>query len=74
MVRERVVLLRIEHFEQGGARIAAEVVTDLVDLVHHEDGVDGAGLFHALDDLTGERADVRAPVPANGGFIVHAAE
>ena len=33
-----------------------------------------AALLHPLDDLAGERADVRAPVAADGGLVVHAAE
>ncbi len=74
MVREGVVLLGVEHLEQRGARIAAEVVTDLVDLVHHEDGVDGPGLLHSPDDAAGEGSDVRAPVPPDGGLVVDAAE
>ena len=40
VVGERVVLLGIEHLEQRRRGVAAEVVTDLVHLVHHEDGVD----------------------------------
>src|SRR5690606_13933010 len=47
---------------------------DLVDLVEHEDRVDRARLLHALDDLTGERADVGAAVAADRGLVVHAAE
>ena len=74
MIGERVVLLGVEHLEQRRRRVAAEVVTDLVDLVHHEDGVDGRRLLHALDDLPGERADVRAPVTADRRLVVHAAE
>src|SRR5207244_3203894 len=43
-------------------------------LVEHEDGVDGPDLLHALDDLAGERADVRAAVTADRGLVVHATE
>src|SRR6185312_10894758 len=74
VVGEGVVLLGIEHLEQRGRGIAAEVVPDLVDLIHHEDRVDGPALLHALDDLAGERADVRAAVPADRGLVVDAAE
>jgi len=71
---EGVILLGIEHLEKGRSGIAAEVVADLVDLVHHEDGVDRPGLFHPLNDLARQRADVRAPVTADRGLVVHAAE
>src|SRR5262249_45585786 len=74
VIRERVVLLRIEDLEERRRRVAAEVVTDLVDLVHHEDRVDGARLLHALNDLPRERADVRAPVTADRRLVVDAAE
>ena len=74
VVGEGVVLLGVEHLEQRRARVAAEVVPDLVDLIHHEDGVDRVRLLHALDDLAGQGADVRAAVTADGGLVVHAAE
>ena len=38
-VGEATVLLRIEHLEQCRRRVAAEVVTELVDLVEQEDRV-----------------------------------
>jgi len=39
MVSEGVVLLRIQHFEQGRRGIAAKVSPELVDFVEDEDGV-----------------------------------
>src|SRR5690348_18018255 len=33
-----------------------------------------AGLLHHLDDLAGQRADVRAPVSANLRFVANAAQ
>ena len=39
VVVERVVLFRIEHFEERRRRIAAEVHRHFVDLVEQEDGV-----------------------------------
>ena len=74
VVAERVVLLRIERLEQRRRRIAAEVAAQLVDLVEHEDRIVGFGPAHALDDLAGQRADVGAPMAANLGLVVHAAE
>jgi hypothetical protein len=46
----------------------------LVDLVEQEDRVVRAGLLERLDDLAGQRADVRAPVAADLGLVAHAAE
>ena len=74
VVGEGVVLLRIEHLEQRRAGIAAEVVTDLVHLIHHEDGVDRARLLHALNDLPGQGAHVGAAMTADRGLVVHTTE
>ena len=74
MIHEHVVLLGVEHFEQRGRRIAAEIHRHLVDFVQHEDRIARAGLLHHLDDLAGQRADVGAAVAADFGLIAHAAE
>ena len=76
VIREGVVLFGIEGTSREKRRrgIATEVVSDLVHLVHHENGVDHPTLLHPLNDLPGERADVGAPVATNGRFVVHAAE
>jgi hypothetical protein len=41
VVAERAVLLGVEHLEQRGRRIPAEIHPELVDLVQHEDRVLG---------------------------------
>ena len=74
VIDEHEVLLGIEHFEQRGGRIAAEVHRHLVDFVQHENRILGAGLLHHLNDLAGQRADVGAAVAADLGFIPHATE
>ena len=74
VVPERGVLLRIEHFHQCRRRIAAEIAAEFIHLVQHEDGVVGFGAAQSLHDLPGQSADVRAPVAANLGFVVHSAE
>src|SRR5258706_332962 len=74
VVAERVVLSRIEHFEQGRGRIAVEPGAELVDFVEHHDAVARAGLLYRLNDVAGQRAYVGAPVPAYLGLVVHAAE
>jgi len=45
-----------------------------VDLVEHEDRIHPAGLFGGLHDAAGDRADVGPAVPADFGFVAHAAE
>ena len=68
------VLLRIEHFEQRRGRIALNAVTELVDLVQHHHAIARAGAAHALNDVAGQRADVRAAVATDFRFIVNAAQ
>ncbi len=74
VVGEAVVLRRVEHLEQRARRIALEGDAELVDLVEQEDRVLGAGLFHALENPAGQRADVGAPVAADVGLVAGAAQ
>ena len=74
VIAERVVLFRIEHFEQRRRRIAAEVGAELVDLVEDEHRVLRLGAAQALDDLPGQRADVGAAMAADLRLVAHAAE
>ena len=53
MVGEGVVLLRVQDFQQGRGRVAAEIHADLVHFVHHEYRVVGAGVLQFLDDFPG---------------------
>ena len=74
MVVERLVLLRVEHFEQRGRRISLVVAAELVQFVQHEHRIDRPCAFHALDDASGERADVGAAVAAYLRLVANAAE
>ncbi len=74
VVAEGVVLRRVEHFEEGGGRVASEVGADLVDLVEQDDRVHRTGLLDGADDAAGERADVRAPVTADLRLVPDTAE
>src|SRR5262249_20195319 len=72
---ERGVLLRVEDFEQGGGRIAAEGVgADLVDLVEDHHRVAALGVPQGFDDAAGHGADVGAAMTADLGFVADAAE
>src|SRR5690606_8613305 len=69
------VLFRVEHFEQGGGRVAMHAASaQLVDFVEHQDAIAGAGLVHGLDDVAGQGADVGGAVAADLGFVVYAAQ
>ena len=74
VVAECPVLLRIEHLEQRRGGIAAEVHAELVDLVEHEDRVLGTRAPQALEDLSGQRADVGPAVAADLRLVTHSAE
>ena len=74
MVLEGVVLLGVQHLEQGRGRVAAEVGAQLVDLVEHEHRVLALRAAQALDDLAGQGADVGAAVAADLGLVAHAAQ
>ena len=74
VVVEGVVLLGVEHLEQGRRRVAAEIGAHLVDLVEQEQRVDLLRLPHRLDHLAGHRADIGAAVAPDLGLVAHAAE
>ena len=74
MVAERVVLFRVQNFEQCRARVAAKIRADFVNLVEHENGIDGFRALHCLDNAPGHCADVCAAMPADFRFIANAAE
>ena len=74
VVAERVVLRRVEHLEQGRARVAAPVGADLVDLVEHDHRVHRPRVAQRAHQAARERADVGAPVAADLGLVADAAE
>ena len=74
VVGEGVVQFGVENFHERRRRVAAEVGGHFVHFVEHENRIDRSGLFHHLDDLAGQRADIGAAVSANFRFIAHAAE
>src|SRR4029078_11890609 len=52
MIDERVVLFRIEHFEQRAGRVAAEIHAHLVDFVEQKERIAYGDLRQVLKDLT----------------------
>src|SRR5688572_4662046 len=74
MIVERPILLRVEHLEERRRGVAAPVLTELVDLIEQEHGVDHLGAPHRLYDPARHCADVRAPVPANLGLVTDASQ
>jgi hypothetical protein len=74
VVAERRVLRRVEHLEQGRARVPAPVRADLVDLVEEDDRVHRPRVAQGAHQAARERADVRAAVAADLGLVTDAAE
>ncbi len=74
MILELGVLFGVQHFQQGRSRIAAEVLSQLVDLVQQEQRVRRAGLFQVGDDLARQRADIGPAVAADLRLVTHAAQ
>ena len=74
MVAEPAVLLGVEHLEQSRGGVAVQVVGEFVHLVEDDDGVHGLRPDEGVDDPTRHRADVGLSVPADIGFVAHAAE
>ena len=73
-IDKRVVLSRIENFEQRARGVAAEIGADLVDLIKHEHRIARPYAAQFLNDATWHRADVGAAVAANFRFVAHSAE
>ncbi len=74
IVAEGPVLLGVEHLEQRRGGIALDARAELVDLVEHHDAVPRARLAQRLDDVAGQRADIGAPVAADLGLVMDAAQ
>ena len=74
MVGERVVLRRVEHFQQRRRRVAPEIRADLVQFVQQNDRIPALNAAQRLNDPSGHRAHISAPVAANFRLIAHAAE
>ena len=74
MVHERMVLPRIEHFEQGAGWIAAKVGADLVDFVEHEHRIARANPPELLDEAARHGTDVSPAMAADFSFIAKPAQ
>src|ERR1700761_4392702 len=74
VVAESIVLLRIQRFKQRAGRVAAEVTSELVDFVQHEDRIVYLNPLQVLDNLARQSADVGPPVTTNLRLVVHTTE
>ena len=74
VVRESMVLCRVQYLKQCRSRVAAEVGAELVDLVEHHHRVAAACLSDFGDNSAGHGADICAAMAANVGFIANTAQ
>src|SRR5262249_18685746 len=72
VINKGVVLFGIQNFEQRRRRIAAEIGSQLVDLVQNEQWVVGTRVAESLNDAARQRADISPSMSANLGFIADA--
>ncbi len=73
VVKESVVLFRIQNFEEGRRNIAPEVLPNLVDFIQDHDRVGTACFFDALNNSTRHGADIGSAMTAYGGLVVDTA-
>jgi hypothetical protein len=69
-----MVLLGVQHFQQGRGRISAEIIADLIDLIQYDHRVGRFAFPYALYDTAGHGADIGFPVAAHFAFIMQAAQ
>ena len=73
MIPERVILCRIENFEQRCGWIATEITPQFIHLVQHQYWVTHPHPTYGLQDAPRQCTNIRAPVAAQFRFIVYAA-
>ena len=74
VILERMVLRRVQHFEQRRGRIAAPVGAELVDFVEHDHRIHRARVAQGTHEPAWQRADVGSAMTADFGFVPDAAE
>ena len=74
MIPEGAVLLGIQYLQQGGGRIAAVIIAELIYLIQQQHGIGAAGLLDGIDDTTGHTAYISFPMAADLGFIFDTAQ
>ena len=68
------ILFRIENFQQGRSRIAAEIRTHFFNLIEKEQRVRIFRLFHALNNLARHGTDISPAMTTNFGFVPNPAK
>ena len=74
VIVEVAVLLGIKHLEQCRRWVTLEVLSHLVYLIEHDNGIVAATLAQGSDDAARHRADVGAAMASDLGFVMQAAQ
>ena len=69
VIRERLVLLRVQDLQEGRTGIAMEVMGQLVDLIEEENRVGGPAAAHPLEHPPRQGTHVGAPVTPDFGLV-----
>ena len=69
MIGKRKILLRIQHFQKCGRWVSAKITAYLVNFIQHKDRIVGFSPPQALNDASGERSDIGAPVAPDFGLV-----
>src|SRR5262249_13761230 len=74
IIAECRILLRIEHLQHGGGRVALNAAPHLVDLIEHHDAVAGASFLDALNNIARQRTDISTAMAADLCLVMDAAQ
>ena len=74
MVPIGMVLLRVQHFQQGGAGVPPVIGAHLINFIQQQHRIGGAGLGHGSHDPSGHGAHIGLPVAPDVRFIMDAAQ
>ena len=74
MIREGIVLLRIQNFKKGCRGISVIGRRQLIHLIQYHDRIGNAGLLYTVHDSSRHSAKIRSPVSANIRLISYTAK
>ena len=64
----------VQYLKQSRRRVSMKIVGQFIDLIQHEHRVVRFDAPNGLKNTSRHGTDVSAPVPANFGFVAHAAQ
>ena len=74
VIHKRIILLRIQHFQQGRGGVPAKRRAHLVDFIEHHHRICLAGPFHRSQNPPGQCTDVGSPMAPNLRLIMNPAQ